>query len=73
MDATMSATDVEEGGRMTHHHVSVLAEIACAACALQCAECHQPRALITDVCRDCYDREWDAQINAEADRFGGAA
>lgn len=30
----------------------------------RCAECHQPRALVTDVCRDCYDRQWDAQIDA---------
>ena len=36
----------------------------------RCAECHQPRALVTDVCRECYERQWDAQIDAEADRFG---
>ena len=39
----------------------------------RCAECRQPRVLVTDICRDCYDRKWDAQIDAEADRFGGAA
>ena len=38
---------------MTHYHTSALAEIACASCMLQCAECHQPRALITDDCPDC--------------------
>ena len=38
----------------------------------RCAECRQPRALVGDLCRDCYEREWDAQIDAEVDRFGGA-
>ena len=39
----------------------------------RCAECQRWRALVTDLCRDCYDRQWDAQIDARVDRFGGAA
>lgn len=39
----------------------------------RCAECQRWRALVTDACRDCYERDWDAQIDAKADRFGGAA